>query len=41
LLVACDAAIVDEVLAIFKAEGFGDAAVIGEVTAGDAKVTVR
>jgi selenide, water dikinase len=41
LLVACSPAIVDEVLAIFKAEGFGDAAVIGEVTVGDAKVTVR
>jgi selenide, water dikinase len=41
LLVACEPSIVDEVLAIFKAEGFADAAVIGEVTAGEAKVTVR
>ncbi len=41
LLVACDASTVDEVLAIFRAEGFADAAVIGEMTAGAARVTVR
>jgi selenide, water dikinase len=41
LLVACDPAIVDDVLAIFAAEGFGDATVIGEITAGEAKITVK
>ena len=41
LLVACDAAAVDNVLAIFKAEGFEHALVIGEMTSGPAKVTVR
>ncbi len=41
LLVACDPASVDEVLAIFRAEGFGDATVIGEINAGPAHVTVR
>ncbi len=40
LLVACDPAAVDEVLALFKAEGFAEATVIGEMTAGAAKVTV-
>jgi selenide, water dikinase len=45
LLVACDPSVVDEVLAIFKADGFEHAAVIGEVTGyateGAAHVTVR
>jgi len=41
LLVACDPSIVDEVLAIFRADGFNHAAVIGEVTEGAAKVVVR
>jgi selenide, water dikinase len=41
LLVACDPAVVDEVLAIFAADGFEHAAVIGEVTAGEPKVTVK
>lgn len=41
LLVACDPSAVDEVLAIFKAEGFDDAAVIGEMTAGVSTVKVN
>ncbi len=41
LLVACDPASVDEVLAIFRAEGFAHASVIGEIDAGPARVTVR
>ena len=40
LLAACDPAIVDEVLQIFAAEGFGEAAVIGEITEGAPKVHV-
>ena len=40
LLVACDAATVDEVLAQFAREGFAHAAVIGEMVAGSAKVEV-
>ena len=40
LLVACDPASVDEVLALFRRDGFGEAAVIGRMAAGDAKVTV-
>ncbi len=41
LLVACDPASVDEVLALFAREGFADAAVVGRVEAGAAGVTVR
>jgi selenide,water dikinase len=41
LLVSCAADAVDEVLAIFRSEGFGDAAVIGEMAAGPARVEVR
>jgi selenide,water dikinase len=41
LLVACAPDAVDEVLAVFTREGFGSAAVIGEVTAGAPRVTVR
>jgi len=41
LLVACAPARVDAVLATFRAEGFDDAAVIGEIVAGPARVTVR
>jgi selenide,water dikinase len=41
LLVACDPAIVDEVLAIFNAEGFEHAAVIGEMTEGAPRVFVK
>lgn len=40
LLVACAPEAVDEVLAIFRKEGFGHAAVIGETLAGPARVAV-
>ncbi len=40
LLVACAASAVEEVLAIFVREGFGDAAVIGEMLVGAPKVEV-
>jgi selenide,water dikinase len=40
LLVSCAADAVDEVLALFKREGFAHAAVIGEMVAGPAKVEV-
>ena len=40
LLVACAPDTVDEVLALFAREGFGHAAVIGEMEAGAAGVTV-
>ncbi|HKT92147.1 MAG TPA: selenide, water dikinase SelD, partial [Paraburkholderia sp.] len=38
LLVACAPQSVDEVLAIFRAEGFSDASVIGELSEGPARV---
>jgi selenide,water dikinase len=41
LLVACAPERVDAVLAIFRAEGFSEAAVIGQMTAGAAHVTVN
>jgi selenide,water dikinase len=41
LLVSCDPASVDEVLALFAREGFGDAAVIGRMEAGAPRVTVK
>ena len=41
LLVSCDPASVDAVLALFAREGFGDAAVIGRMDAGAAGVTVK
>ena len=41
LLVACDPAAVDEVLALFQREGFAHAAVIGEMSAGAAKIEVQ
>ncbi len=41
LLVACAPAAVDEVLGIFKAEGFANAAIVGEMTAGPARLSVR
>ncbi len=41
LLVACDPAAVDAVLAIFKAEGFDSATVIGEMTSGKPQVMVK
>ena len=40
LLVACAPENVDDVLAIFRAEGFGDARVIGELSEGPARVDV-
>ena len=40
LLVACSASASDEVLKIFRAEGFEAAAVIGEVVAGSGEVSV-
>jgi selenide,water dikinase len=40
LLVACDAGSVDRVLACFRAGGFVDAAVIGRMHAGPARVQV-
>jgi selenide,water dikinase len=41
LLVACDPSAVENVLATFKAEGFEDAAVIGEMADGNARVVVN
>jgi selenide,water dikinase len=41
LLVSCDPASVDEVLALFAREGFGEAAVIGRMDAGAPRVSVR
>ena len=40
LLVACDADSVEQVLAIFYAHGFQEAAVVGEMMNGEAEVTV-
>ncbi|MRV73981.1 selenide, water dikinase SelD [Duganella sp. FT92W] len=40
LLVACDPASVDDVLALFRREGFDGAAVIGRMAAGPAQVSV-
>jgi len=40
LLVSCDPSSVDEVLALFRSHGFEHAAVIGEMTAGEARVQV-
>ncbi|MDB5838791.1 MAG: selD [Herminiimonas sp.] len=40
LLVSCDPGSVDEVLAIFRREGFDHAAVIGEMTQGPARIEV-
>jgi selenide,water dikinase len=40
LLVACAPDAVDDVLALFRADGFAAAAVIGDITAGAPKVTV-
>ena len=41
LLVACDPASVDDVLALFAREGFADAAVVGRIDAGAAGISVR
>ncbi|QJD92455.1 selenide, water dikinase SelD [Duganella dendranthematis] len=40
LLVSCDAGSAEEVLALFRDQGFGEAAVIGRMTAGKAGVIV-
>jgi len=41
LLVACAADAIDAVLAVFRNEGFADAAVIGTITAGSSRIVVR
>jgi selenide,water dikinase len=41
LLVACAPDATDEVLAIFRNDGFDRAAVIGEIVSGAARITVR
>ena len=41
LLVACDPAACDQVLRIFREDGFADAALIGEIVEGPAEVVVR
>jgi selenide,water dikinase len=40
LLVSCDQASVEDVLAIFRSQGFGEAAVIGRMADGPARVNV-
>jgi selenide, water dikinase len=40
LLVACAPDACDEVISVFRAEGFADAAIVGEIEAGEARVTV-
>jgi selenide,water dikinase len=40
LLVACQGDAVDEVLELFRADGFTDAAVIGRLESGPARVRV-
>ena len=40
LLVACDAAAADQVLELFRCEGFESAAVIGRLGDGPARVSV-
>ena len=40
LLVSCDEGSVEEVLAVFRSQGFGDAAVIGRMADGPARVSV-
>ncbi|MDP2792702.1 MAG: selenide, water dikinase SelD [Sulfurisoma sp.] len=40
LLVACAAEVADDVLAAFRADGFGETAVIGRLDAGEPRVTV-
>lgn len=40
LLVSCDPSAVEDVLALFRREGFDHAAVIGEMAAGDARIDV-
>jgi selenide,water dikinase len=40
LLIACAPQVAEQVLALLRAEDFGDAAVIGKLSAGAAQVTV-
>ncbi|HJV74221.1 MAG TPA: selenide, water dikinase SelD [Noviherbaspirillum sp.] len=40
LLVSCDAAVAEDVLALFRREGFAHAAIIGEMTSGAPGITV-
>jgi selenide, water dikinase len=40
LLVACAPDACNEVLSVFRAEGFADAAIVGEIEAGEARVSV-
>jgi selenide,water dikinase len=40
LLVSCDPACADEVLALFAREGFHDACVIGQMAAGPVRIDV-
>ena len=41
LLVACSGNACDEVMSIFRSEGFGDVAVIGEIVAGEPQVIIE
>jgi selenide,water dikinase len=41
LLIACAPEAVDAVLAVFRTEGFADAAVIGNIEAGPPRIAVR
>jgi selenide,water dikinase len=41
LLVACAVDAADEVLAVFRSQGFADAAAIGSITAGVPRIVVR
>ena len=41
LLVACSAGACEDVLAIFRSQGFGEAAIIGEILAGEPEVRVE
>jgi selenide,water dikinase len=41
LMISCDAGSVDEVLALFKKQGYGYASVVGEMREGNARVTVE
>ena len=41
LLVACDAKACDEVMSLFRAEGFPDVAVIGEIVSGEPQVVIE
>ncbi|MFS4517805.1 AIR synthase-related protein, partial [Delftia tsuruhatensis] len=40
LLVSCTPDVADQVLALFAEQGFGDAAIVGRMEAGQARVVV-